>query len=149
MNFFPCIADDILLLLAGSIVFFVVTRISHFIKARRGNPQKFWENHWAAKERAEQERLKDPTYRAQKVWDDQEERNKANQRQMAHELITATGRYKHRKPMNHAEVLEKIRLEERPFANWMLIEYLDGSLLNENQKLTHRFRRWFNNLVER
>ena len=52
LNLLSWIFDDILLLLGGFIVFFVVSKISHFIKARRGNPQKYWEAYWAEKKLA-------------------------------------------------------------------------------------------------
>jgi hypothetical protein len=144
-----CLIDEILLLLSGYLFYFVITRISHFIKARRGNPQKYWEHYWAAKALAEEEKLKDPSYKAQLVWDKQEERNRDSQRQIARELITATGRYKNRSPMTTDEILNKIQAEEWPFSMWMLTEYLNGSLLNDNPTYVQRIRRWITEALQR
>ena len=127
--------------LGAIILWFVVSRVSHIIKKRRGNPGKYWENYWAAKRVAEENRMKDPSYRAQIVWNEQEERNKKSQRQMVREAITATGRYKHRSSMTKAEVLGKIRAEEWPFSKWMLSEYLDGSLMSGTLTHAQRIRR--------
>ena len=149
LDFISCIADEVLLLLGGYIVFFVASKISHTIKKRRGNPQKYWDKYWAAKKIAEEERLKDPSFRVQKVWDEQDERNKDNQRRMVHEVITATGRHEHSTPMNNQEVLQKIRLGEYPFAEWMLEEYLDGSLLNDDPTYAQRIQRWLTEAFHR
>jgi hypothetical protein len=141
LNVFACFGDEILLLIGAAIIYFVVSNISHFIKARRGNQDKYWEKYWSAKRLAEEERMKDPSYKSQKVWDEQEERNKENQRQMVREVITATGRYKHRSPMTKDEVIGKIRADEWPFSKWMLTEFLDGSLMSGDLSGPVRIRR--------
>lgn len=126
--------DDPILWLGAIIIWYVVSKISHFIKKRRGNPDKYWEKYWAAKRAEEEEMMKDPTYRAQEIWDEQQEKNRESERQRAREIITGTGRYKHRKPLPVNEVISKIQAGEWPFSEWMFNEYMDGSLLEGSDK---------------
>lgn len=141
LDFISCIADDLLLLLAGYIVYFIASKISQFIKKLRGNPDRYWEKYWAAKRYAKEEKIKDPSYKAQKVWNEQEERYKESQRQVVREVISATGKYKHRTPPTNKEILRKIYTEEWPFSKWMLSEYLDGSLMSDEPSTAARIRR--------
>jgi hypothetical protein len=141
LNFFSCITDELILLIAGYLIYFIVSRISQFIRKLRGNPDKYWDKYWAAKSFAEEEKLKDPSYKAQKVWNEQEERYRESQRQMVRELITATGRYQHRTRHTNKEILRKIYAEEWPFSKWMLSEYLDGSLLGKEPSPADRIRK--------
>ena len=87
-----CLISGISLWLAGLILFFIVTRTSYFIKKRPGNPERYWEKFSARKRAEEEDRPKDPSLRAQIVWDEPEEKHKESQRQMVREVITATGR---------------------------------------------------------
>ena len=87
-----CLISGISLWLAGLILFFIVTRTSYFIKKRRGNRDRYWEKISARKRAGEEDRPKDPSLRAQIVWDEPEEKHKESQRQMVREVITATGR---------------------------------------------------------
>lgn len=135
------LGDYILFWLGGLIIWFVVSRVYHFIKKRRGNAGKHWDKYLSAKKVTEEEKMKDPLYKAQKVWNEQDERHKDSERQIARELITATGRYKNRKPMTKDEVLRKIRAQEFPFSKWMLLEYLDGSLMSGTLTRAQRIRR--------
>ena len=141
-----CLISNILMWVAGLVVFFIASRISHFIKKRRGNPERYWEKFWAEKRAEEEERLKDPSVRAQIVWDEQEQQHKENQRQVVRQVITATGRYKNCTPMTAAEVIRKIQNEEWPFESWMLDEYLDGALVSESltpvQRIARKISTW-------
>jgi len=58
--------DNIVLWFGGLIIWFVVSRVSHFIKKRRGNAGKHWDKYLSAKKDAEEEKMKDPLYKAQK-----------------------------------------------------------------------------------
>ncbi len=64
--------SHIIFWLAGVIIWFVLSRINYLMKKRRGD--EYWEKFWIAKRAEENERMRDPSYKAQKVWDEPQER---------------------------------------------------------------------------
>ena len=138
-------ATLMLLFLAIIFILYGVETVKDFIdKQRKGINERREsaesERKWAAKEAAEERRMKDPVYRAQKEKEAEEssKRLKERQRKMARERITATGEYSYTTSLTHAQVIERCLEDRFPFSPWLLKEYRDGSLLGTTAKERER-----------